>query len=110
MARLHHIYERLITWAFSGRRYRVFVPPVPAYGFGFGANGQRLTGGKRQPALRDAHPARHRAVVGGATFVAAIGAGHDDRRRGDPADRPGLHQPAHHDAGGHQPGSAPTRR
>ena len=30
-------YERLITWAFSGRRYRVFVPPVPAYGFSFGA-------------------------------------------------------------------------
>ena len=27
---LHGIYERLIHWIFSGRRYRVLVPPMPA--------------------------------------------------------------------------------
>ena len=72
MAHLHHVYERLITWAFSGRRYRVFVPPVPAYGFGFAANGQRLTGGRRHVRFATLTP---RGIVlwsAAATFVAAI--------------------------------------
>ena len=25
---LHRVYEKLIHWAFSGRRYRLFVPPI----------------------------------------------------------------------------------
>ena len=29
---LHGIYERAIHWIFSGRRYRVLVPPIPAWG------------------------------------------------------------------------------
>ena len=72
MARLHDVYERLIGWAFSGRRYRVFVPPVPAYGFAFGADGQRLTGGKRQ--LRFATLTPRGIVLWSAvgTFLAAI--------------------------------------
>jgi multidrug efflux pump subunit AcrB len=72
MAKLHLTYERLITWAFSGRRYRVFVPPMPAYGFAFGANGQRLTGGKR--GLRFATLTPRGIVLWSAvgTFVAAI--------------------------------------
>ena len=72
MARLHNVYERLIGWAFSGRRYRVFVPPVPAYGFAFGADGQRLTGGKRQ--LRFATLTPRGIVLWSAvgTFLAAI--------------------------------------
>ncbi|HRP27944.1 MAG TPA: efflux RND transporter permease subunit [Burkholderiaceae bacterium] len=37
---MHRIYERLIRWAFSGRRYRVF-PPVPVYGRPFDAEGRR---------------------------------------------------------------------
>ena len=72
MARLHNTYERLITWAFSGRRYRVFVPPVPAYGFGFGANGQRLTNGQRRLRFATLTP---RGIVlwsAAATFVAAL--------------------------------------
>ena len=72
MAKLHNLYERLITWAFSGRRYRVFVPPVPAYGFGFGANGQRLVHGRRQLRFATLTP---RGIVlwsAVATFVAAI--------------------------------------
>ncbi|NCT85363.1 MAG: efflux RND transporter permease subunit [Comamonadaceae bacterium] len=47
MERLHNGYERLIQWAFSGRRYRVFVPPVPAYGHPFDAHGQRDKSAKR---------------------------------------------------------------
>ena len=72
MARLHNVYERLIGWAFSGRRYRVFVPPVPAYGFAFGTNGQRLTGGRRQ--LRFATLTPRGIVLWSAvgTFLAAI--------------------------------------
>jgi multidrug efflux pump subunit AcrB len=29
---LHRTYERIIRWVFSGRRYRLFFPPTPAYG------------------------------------------------------------------------------
>ena len=91
MAKLHHIYERLISWAFSGRRYRVFVPPVPAYGFGFDAHGQRLT--TASATLRFATLTPRGIVLWSAvaTFVARHRAGHHHRRRGDPADRPGLH-------------------
>ena len=35
---LHTVYERLIRWAFSGRRFQL---PWPAYGLPFDANGQR---------------------------------------------------------------------
>ena len=38
---LHGVYERLIHWIFSARRYRVLVPPMPAYGRPFDAAGQR---------------------------------------------------------------------
>jgi multidrug efflux pump subunit AcrB len=72
MAKLHNIYERLISWAFSGRRYRMFVPPVPAWGFGFGADGRRLVHGKRQFRFATLTP---RGIVlwsAVATFAAAI--------------------------------------
>jgi len=65
MARLHSIYEALIGWAFSGRRYRVFVPPVPAWGFAFDAQGRRLTGGRRGLRLATLTP---RGVVLWAAF------------------------------------------
>ncbi|MBH9575659.1 efflux RND transporter permease subunit [Inhella proteolytica] len=38
---LHRVYERSIRWALSGRRYRVFVPPVPVFARPFDAAGQR---------------------------------------------------------------------
>jgi multidrug efflux pump subunit AcrB len=47
MDHLHNAYERLIKWAFSGRRYRVFVPPIPAYGHPFDASGTRDKAAKR---------------------------------------------------------------
>ena len=35
---LHSVYEKLIRWAFSARRWRL---PLPAWGHGFGADGRR---------------------------------------------------------------------
>jgi multidrug efflux pump subunit AcrB len=72
MAGLHSVYEKLITWAFSGRRYRVFVPPVPAWGFGFDALGRRMTGGRRSLRLATLTPRGIVVWSAVATFVAAI--------------------------------------
>jgi multidrug efflux pump subunit AcrB len=47
MALLHRTYEHLVGWAFSGRRYRLLVPPIPAFGHGFDAHGRRLHHGRR---------------------------------------------------------------
>jgi HAE1 family hydrophobic/amphiphilic exporter-1 len=38
---LHGVYERAIRWIFSGRHYRVLVPPIPAWGRPYGADGKR---------------------------------------------------------------------
>ncbi len=72
MAHLHDGYERLIDWAFSGRRYRVFVPPVPAYGRPFDANGRRDKTAPR--ALRFATITPRGLVMWGAvaSFVVAL--------------------------------------
>jgi multidrug efflux pump subunit AcrB len=72
MDRLHDLYARTIDWAFSGRRYRVFVPPVPAYGHPFSADGQRDKAGKRR--LRFATLTPRGLVMWGAfaSFVAAL--------------------------------------
>ena len=72
MAGLHSVYERLITWAFSGRRYRVLVPPVPAYGFGFDAAGRRLVGGRRRLRLATLTPRGIVLWCAVATFAGAI--------------------------------------
>jgi len=72
MDRLHGGYARTIDWAFSGRRYRVFVPPVPAYGRPFSAAGQRDKSAKRR--LRFATLTPRGLVMWGAfaSFVAAL--------------------------------------
>jgi multidrug efflux pump subunit AcrB len=72
MDRLHDGYARLIDWAFSGRRYRVVVPPVPAYGRPFDADGQRLKTAPR--ALRFATLTPRGLVMWGAagSFVVAL--------------------------------------
>ncbi|MBL8276950.1 MAG: efflux RND transporter permease subunit [Pelomonas sp.] len=44
MAALHGLYERLIRWTFSGRRWPL---PLPAWGRGFDAEGARLRSGPR---------------------------------------------------------------
>lgn len=69
---LHAVYERLIRWVFSGASYRVMVPPIPAYGRPFDANGQR---DKTQPRRFRLATVTHRGVVllvGVASFVGAI--------------------------------------
>jgi multidrug efflux pump subunit AcrB len=72
MDRLHTLYEHLIDWAFSGRRYRVFVPPIPAYGHPFSADGKRDKAAKR--VLRFATLTPRGLVMWGAvaSFVAAL--------------------------------------
>ncbi|KQV47994.1 nodulation protein NolG [Pelomonas sp. Root1217] len=72
MDRLHDLYARTIDWAFSGRRYRVFVPPIPAYGHPFSADGKRDKAAKR--VFRFATLTPRGLVMWGAfaSFVAAL--------------------------------------
>ncbi|MBT9594522.1 MAG: efflux RND transporter permease subunit, partial [Vitreoscilla sp.] len=70
---MHGTYDRLIRWAFSGRRYRVFVPPLPAYGHPFDADGLR---DKSQPRRFRFVTLTPRGIVvwgGFMSFVAALG-------------------------------------
>jgi len=72
MDHLHAIYDRLIVWSFSGRRYRLMLPPVPAFGRPFDAAGQRVKTLPRR--LRWATLTPRGIVVGLAalSFVGAI--------------------------------------
>jgi multidrug efflux pump subunit AcrB len=70
---LHAVYERTIRWAFSGRRYRLFVPPLPAYGRPFAADGRRDKASPRRWRWATVTPRGVVMMVGGATFVAALG-------------------------------------
>ena len=70
---LHAVYERVIRWAFSGRRYRMFVPPLPAYGHGFAADGKRDKGSPRRLRWATISPRGVVMAVGGASFAAALG-------------------------------------
>lgn len=70
---LHVVYEDVIHWVFSGRRYRVFVPPVPVFGRPFDAQGRR---DRAQPrVLRLATLTPRGLVLWGAvgSFVLALG-------------------------------------
>ncbi|WP_374565299.1 efflux RND transporter permease subunit [Ideonella sp.] len=70
---LHGVYGRLITWAFSGRRYRVFVLPIPAYGRPFDAQGQRDRSQPRRWRLMTLTPRGIVAWSGFMSFVVALG-------------------------------------
>ncbi len=70
---LHGVYERLIHWIFSGRRYRVLVPPLPAYGRPFDARRPaRPRGAARAGAWRRSRRARSSSSTGIASFAAAL--------------------------------------
>jgi len=70
---MHGAYERLIHWAFSGRRYRLFVPPIPVWGRPFSADGKRDRTQTRRLRLATVTP-RGLVLMGGvASFVAALG-------------------------------------
>jgi multidrug efflux pump subunit AcrB len=67
---LHRVYERLIRWAFSVRRYRLVG--VPAFGRPF-AGGQRDRTAARRWRWATLTPRGVVLAVGGASFVAALG-------------------------------------
>jgi multidrug efflux pump subunit AcrB len=70
---LHTVYERMIRWAFSGRRYRLFVLPLPVWGRPFDAEGQRVRSQPRRLRLATLTP-RGIVLAGGfASFVVALG-------------------------------------
>nr|WP_316639220.1 efflux RND transporter permease subunit [uncultured Roseateles sp.] len=70
---MHGAYERLIHWAFSGRRYRLFLLPIPVWGRPFSADGKRDRTQARRLRLATITP-RGLVVMGGvASFVVALG-------------------------------------
>ena len=69
MEGLHGVYERLIRWAFSGRRWRL---PLPAFGRSFGADGLRASTGARHWRRATVTPRGVVLVVGLASFVGAL--------------------------------------
>ncbi|WP_088287358.1 efflux RND transporter permease subunit [Ideonella sp. A 288] len=69
---LHRWYERLIDWAFSARRYRLWLP---AWGRGFGADGRRDRSSPRHWRRATLSPRGVVMAIGGASFAAAIGLG-----------------------------------
>jgi multidrug efflux pump subunit AcrB len=69
---LHGIYERLIHWIFSTRRYRLFVPPLPAYGRSFDAEGRRDVATPRRWRLATVTPRAVVLLAGLGSFVLAI--------------------------------------
>jgi multidrug efflux pump subunit AcrB len=69
---LHGIYERLIRWIFSGRRYRVFVPPLPLWARPLGADGRRDKSARRRLRLATIAPRGIVLLAGIASFVGAL--------------------------------------
>ena len=69
---LHRVYERAIRWIFSGRRYRVFVPPVAAWGRPFDAAGQRDRTALRRWRFATITPRAVVLLAGVASFVGAV--------------------------------------
>ena len=70
MDALHRVYERLIRWAFSARRWPL---PLPAYGRGFGDHGQRQRSGARGWRRATLTPRGIVLGVGLLSFAGAIG-------------------------------------
>ncbi len=70
---LHRVYESTIRWAFSGRRYRVLVPPLPAFGRTFRADGSRDAASRRRWRWATITPRGLVMAAGAASFVGAIG-------------------------------------
>jgi multidrug efflux pump subunit AcrB len=68
----HGVYERLIRWAFSARRYRLFVPPLPVYGRPFDGHGVRQKAQPRRLRLATITPRGIIMATGAASFVVAL--------------------------------------
>ncbi|MEP7280667.1 MAG: efflux RND transporter permease subunit, partial [Rubrivivax sp.] len=67
---LHRVYERLIRWAFSARRWQLF--PLPAYGRPFDAAGRRERQAPRRWRWATLTPRGVVLAVGASSFVAAL--------------------------------------
>ena len=69
---MHGTYERTIRWIFSGRHYRMLVPPVPAYAHPIDAHGARDKAQPRQWRFATVTP-RALVLLGGvASFAGAL--------------------------------------
>ena len=69
MDAMHVVYERLIRWAFSGRRWRL---PLPAFGRPFAADGQRQVDQDRVWRRATISPRGVVLAVGALSFVGAL--------------------------------------
>jgi multidrug efflux pump subunit AcrB len=69
---MHAVYEKLIHWAFSGRRYRLFVPPLPAYARPLGPDGKRDRQQPRTLRLLTISPRGLILLIGIGSFVGAL--------------------------------------
>ncbi len=69
---LHGVYERAIRWIFSGRRYRVLVPPLPAWGRPFASDGRRDRTGPRRLRFATITPRAVVMLAGIGSFAGAI--------------------------------------
>ncbi len=69
---LHRWYEVSIRWIFSGRRYRLFVPPVPVWGRPFDVHGERQRQLPRRLRLATITPRGLVTLGGVASFVGAL--------------------------------------
>jgi multidrug efflux pump subunit AcrB len=63
------VYERVIHWAFSPRRYRIWLP---AFGHGFGSDGRRDKASPRRWRLATLTPRGVVLAIGTASFAGAI--------------------------------------
>ena len=70
---MHVVYERTIRWVFSGRHYRVLVPPLPAYGHPYDAQGRRDPARPREWRFATVTPRALVLLAGIASFVGALG-------------------------------------
>ena len=67
---MHGVYERLVHWIFSERRWRLWLP---AFGHGFDARGRRDKASARRWRRATITPRGVVLAVGSASFVAALG-------------------------------------
>ena len=70
---MHGLYERLIDWIFSPRRWRLRWLPLPVYGHGFGADGRRDKASPHRWRIATITPRGVVMAVGLGSFVAALG-------------------------------------
>ncbi len=69
---MHVVYEQTIRWVFSGRHYRMLVPPLPAYGYPFDAQGKRDPSQPREWRFATVTPRALVLLAGIASFVGAL--------------------------------------